>query len=385
MFNPVVNPFSKYADKTEKKVDRLLNGTAIKSGIEIRQKLLKLMQENLVVVNLWLERRFKGYRYLKKSKRKLFYRNTEQIVAEFNNFRKTFRCDEKALLAELSTHGFTAQTGDRKSRIKYIYEIMNFLKPGKYYQYLEGASFGKLLADITKEKMIGDCNQITTFYMFLYSLNYPIADLKIKLLPGHVCLHYEGIDIEATAGIFKQYDKYDKLLPAVEIITTNLLDTCDFRDKTLQIDARSYIKAAELAYRISESNETVNNNLQVAYRNLAVESAKKYDFDTAKFFASKLDDQEIMRNIMEQEGWYYYKNNNFDQALKIFQSIPDPKMVKACYGEKYNEIQRKVADINTVEKHKAHMADYRKMIELAGKMKDYDLQAKLKKFVDSLK
>ncbi len=417
MFNPVINPFSKYADKTEKKVDSLLNQTAIKSKAEILEQLLKLAQYNLVVVNLWLEKRFKGYKYLTKSKRKTFYQNTALIVAEFNDFAAKFNPDEKIILGMLSRHGYFPSTPEKKDRIRHLLAIMEFLKPGRHYTYLEGASFGKLLADISKEKMIGDCNQIVTFYAFLYSQKYNLSDLKIKLLPGHVCLHYDGIDIEATAGVFNKYEKYETILPIIELITTNLLDTCDYRDKQLQIDSRSFVKAAELAHRLSSHNEIVNQNLRTAYYNLAVESAHKHDYTAAKFFLDKIKDPALSKNIMENaviyftkinnfkkasyfasftgnpelkkyiqnhEGWYYFNKKNFERALQIFKNIPDPKMVKACYAEMFNQVQKRISGITQLASHRAHKNDYKKMIELAGKMEDNELQSKLKKFLDSL-
>lgn len=418
MFNPVINPFSKYADKTEKKVDKILEKTALHGKEEIQSKLLKLIQENLVVVNLWLERRFKGYKYLTKSRRKRFYQNTAMIVSEFHKFESGFKIDEKALLDHLGRLGYKPKNSEEKEKIKYLYSIMNFLKPGKLYNYLEGASFGKLLADITTEKMIGDCNQIVTFYVFLYALRFPVTDLKIKLLPGHVCLHFNQIDIEATNATFHNYEEHEKILPVIELITTNLLDTCDYRDKTLRIDSRSYIKAAELAHRLSDHNQIVNKNLRAAYHNLAVESAARHDFKTAKFFAEKTNDSKLKHNILENaviyltkknkfkkaryyvslindtelkkyvrthEAWYYFKKKNYQKALELYRAIPDPKMIKACYGEMYNKIQKRVANIKKVSTHRAHLNDYNKMIDLAGKMEDYELQHKLKKFVESIK
>lgn len=418
MFNPVINPFSKYADKTEKKLDYLLQKTAMLSRAEITNRLSNLAQKNLVVVNLWLEKKFKGYKYLTKRKRKRLYQNTALIVAEFGRFSESFDPAKNGLSARLQHLGYAPLTPDRQERVNYLFAIMNFLKPGRLYTYLEGASFGKLLSDISTEKMIGDCNQIVTFYAFLYSQKYPLSDLKIKLLPGHVCLHFDGLDIEATAGAFNKYEKFDAVLPLIELITTNLLDTSDYRDKQLKIDSRSYVKAAELAHRLSANNALVNQNLRTAYHNLAVESARINDFATAKFFLEKINDPALAANIFENavihytsaadfkkaryyaafiqkpelnkyirahEGWHYFKKKNYQKALEIFKSVPDPKMVKACYAEMYNTVQKRVSGITHIQAHKAHKNDYNKMIELAGKMEDFELQAKLKKFVDSLR
>lgn len=417
MYQPILNPFSTYTDKTEKKIDKLLKSLSYKNRFNIQKKLLILMQENLVAVNLWLEKKFKGYKYLSKGKRTRFYKNTDSIIAEFNAFINKFKFSDKQLFGILSYHGFTPSTPEIRTKVKYLYAIMNFLKPGERYQYLEGASFGKLLSNIAKEKMIGDCNQIVTFYAFLYSLKYPIRDLQIKLIPGHVCLHFFGIDIEATNGSFQKYEKFEQILPIIELISTNLLDTSDYRDKKLKIDAYSFVKAAELAHQISSHTEIVENNLKAAYHNLALEASNKHDYSTAKFYAAKIqdpalrmniyknaviyhtknnnfqkagyfaslaNDSELKRYILEQEGWYNFKNRNYSKAQKIFTRTANKEMVKACYAKQYNEIQKKISNLKTESEHKAHKADYKKMLFLAGKMEDYNLQENIRKILSQL-
>lgn len=418
MFKAVLNPLSKYADKKEKQLDRLLNQTAFKSKVEINNKLLELIQQNLVVINLWLEKRFKGYKYLTKKRRQKLYQNTENIIKIFQEYTKNYKIIDNSLTEILNQHDYQIKTEDKQEKLKYISQIMSFLRPNNHYTYLEGASFGKLLSDIPKEKMIGDCNQIVTFYTFLYSLKHNINDLKIKLLENHVCLHFDGIDIEATSGTFTKYKEYEQILPIIELITTNLLDISDYRDKQLKINNRSIIKSAKLAHQISSHNEIVTKNLQVAYHNLAIESAEKNDYTTAKFFLNKLNNKELEKQIMknaviyytnnknfkkalyflsftsdpelkkyikQNEGWYYFNNQNYHKALQIYQSIQDKKMVQACYGEMYNQIQKRVANITKIESHRAHKSDYQKMIDLADKMGNYELKSKLKSFLDSLK
>jgi len=418
MHQPVANPFSRYADKIEKKVDRLLRILSYKNRFSIQKKLLVLMQDNLVAVNLWQEKRFKGYKYLTKGKRNRFYKNTDIIIEEFTRYSTNFKFSDKTLFTQLSSLGFNPSTSEIRTKTKYLYSIMNFLKPGERYQYLEGASFGKLLSNITKEKMIGDCNQIVTFYTFLYSLKYPIRDLQIKLVPGHVCLHFHGIDIEATNGSFQNYTKYEKILPIVELISTNLLDTSDFRDKKLKIDARSFVKAAELAHQISSHTQIVENNLKAAYHNLALEASNKHDYATAKFYAGKIqdpglrmniyknaviyhtknnnfqkaryfaslaNDSELRRYINEQEGWHHFKNHNYTKARKIFNRTANKEMVKACYSKEYNEIQKRVSNLRTEDQHRAHKADYKKMLSLAGKMGDHKLQENIRNILSQLK
>jgi len=414
IFNPVINPFSKYADKHEKKIDKLLNKLATKDKYYIQKHLINLIQENLVVTNLWLEKQFKGYKYLTKSKRKKLYKNTNIIINKFNEFRKTTTITTKQLQEILTPLNYTIKTQEDEERLKYIYKIMAFLRPNGIYEYLEGASFGKLLSNPEKQKLIGDCNQIVTFYIFLYSLKYPLRSLKIKLLPQHVCLHYEGIDIEATNATFQKYQEYTHLLPITEIISTNLLDTVDFRDKTLKIDTRIFIKGAKLAAQISSIKDIVKKNLNIAYNNIIIDSINKHEYETATFYlnkinnpqltqqtynnaaiyytekknykkalyyASQIHDQKLKKYIKTQQGWTYYQKDNLKKALSIFKDIQDQKMIKATYGKMYNKMQKKVANLKTIQEHKAHKNDYNRMINLANKMEDHDLAQNLENFI----
>jgi hypothetical protein len=418
MHKPVFNPFSKYADQLEKEADKLLNKLAYKDNVYINKQLLVLMQENLVALNLWLEKKFKGYKYLSKWKRSTLYKNTDALVETFNKFCAEIRINEKYIEERYKEIQPSHHSTETRNKLKYLYCIMLFLQPGKYYEYLEGASFGKLLNNPQKAKLIGDCNQIVTLYAFLYSLKYPIRDLKIKLLPNHVCLHFFGIDIEATNATFHKYKDFTHILNISELISTNLLDTADFRDKTLNIDSRTFIKAAELAVQISSIKDITFKNLNVAYHNLIVESSRQKDFDTATYYLKKISDPELEHSvytnaavyftekkvykkafyyadlardqklkeyITTQEGWHYFQKNDLSKALQIFKSIKNTEMEKACYAKMYNNLQQKTAGLTTISQHRAHKNDYHKMLDLARKMNDRPLEENLLKLLDSIK
>lgn len=415
MFQPVYNPFSKYADKFEKKVDKLFKNFIFYDRATAQKKLLDYMQENLVVVDLWLEKEFKGYQYLKKFRRRRLYQNTQTITQKFEQFCGEFKVDTNNLKSIIKNYKLDFNA-EKFEKITYISHIMAFLRPGHVYEYLEGASFRKLLVDLQKEKMIGDCNQIVTFYTFLYALKFPINDLKIKILPGHVCLHFDGIDIEATNGTFQQYEKFDYILNITELISTNLLDVSDFRDKTNLIEMRTLVKGAELAYSISSMRELVEKNLQISYQNVAIESSKAKDFSTAEFFLKKVHNQilkkqifhnaviyycqqrnfskakfyvqklaesgsekvnEMNRYVLEQEGMYYFKNGNLSKALSIFKTLDNRQMIKACYAEEFNRLQKKIALVKTTEDVKRHKDEYNRMLDLAKLMEDESLAQKI--------
>ena len=105
MLKPVWNPFSKYADAFEKKVDHLLSGVNGMGIFEVQRRVSELMQEDLVKMNLWLEARFKGYKYLKKGARQRMYANTEVRKQEFLRYVETVQIHEDAINANLKELG----------------------------------------------------------------------------------------------------------------------------------------------------------------------------------------------------------------------------------------------------------------------------------------
>jgi len=425
MLKPVWNPFSRYADKLEKQIDNILKRAAFLGVFEAQRKVLELMQSNLVILDLWLEARFKGYKYLTRGTRKRLYRNSETIARVFLEFAAKVQINDGAVTDNLRELGLDRPhlPGDDE-KLRFIVAIMLFLRPDAgRFQYLEGASFGKLLGDIEhQQKMIGDCNQIVTFYTYLYSLKYDLKELQIKLLPKHVCLHFKGIDVEATAGAFARYKEFDKLLPIVELISTNLLDVSDFRDKQIKVNPRDFLKAAQLANNLSSERELVVSNLKIAYRNVAVESLNNNDFDTAlfflekagienetdqqllssiyhnavihntkshdfrkaRFYADKGGDAELKKYIDEQEAIYLYDTNSLSRARELFLRVGNTQMVKACFAKEYNQMQSRVAGIKDLASMKAHGSDYRKMLDLAEKMGDQQLVENLQNIIKQL-
>ncbi len=418
MINPIWNPFSHYADKLEKQVENVLKKVNRLGALATQKEILALMQKNLVIVNLFIEAKFKGYKYLSRVARKKRYLNNEKIAHNFNQFLNNFHISDELLVEYLKKLELNIpSTQENVERLKYIIGIMEFLKPGAgRFEYLEGASFGKLLTDPDKnQKMIGDCNQIVTYYTFLYSLKYSINDLQIKILPEHVCLYFDNIDIEATSGSLAKYKEFVHILPIVELISTNLLDVSDFRDKQLKINSREFLKGATLAYNISSERDIVTRNLRISYRNVAIDALNNNQFETAefyilkvgikdeenkhflqniyhnaviyyvnnknfnkaRFFADKKADIELKKYVDEKEGFYYFENNQLSRAKEIFYRVGNQQMLKAIYGREFNQIQNKVSGLKDLAKMKAYKNDYRKMRDLAVKMGDDNLVSQL--------
>jgi len=369
--------FSPYANFFEWTVDKFFqNIKSTDSIFTVKKKLESLMQHNLIVVNIWLEKKFKGYLYLTKKTRKKMYKDTEKIVKKLNNFisEDTVKIDN--VLNAMANAGLQTSYGNEE-KILYLAQIMAFLKPGKYYHYISTSSFGKLLRNPDQEKLEGDCNQIVTLYIYLYSLKFPITDLDIKLLPEHVCLYFKGIDIECTSGEFAKYKDYDNILPSTEIISTNLLDLHDFREDVQRISERTFVKSAQLAYAISSLKSFVAKNLNIAYRNLGIAALKSNNFDTAIFYFSKTDDRESLITAYKNAAIYYSNSNNFNKAEFYADKSEDytfkNELKKSIASKQYNELVKTVAQIKTTDQAKQNKYTYQKMLDLAQKIGDESL------------
>ena len=395
--------FSSYVNPFERKVDRFFRNVKSTDSIaNIKGELLVLMQENLIVVNVWLEKKFKGYKYLTKRVRRQMYVDLEIVVKKFQDEMTADAFTVDSVKETFKLQGLNFPTGDEQ-KVLYLYQIMQFMFPGKYYKYIKTASFGKLLRNPENQMMEGDCNQIVTFYIYLYSLKFPIEDLRIKLLPEHVCLHFREIDIEATNATFQKYQENLEVLPVTEIISTNLLDLNDFREDVQSIEPRVMVKSAQLAYAISSLKSLVAKNLNIAYRNLALSALSLNNFDSAIFYLGMTDrkdeliaiynkatvyfmdqknfskagyfadlskDQNLVKTVKYNEGVYYFNLDQIEKALAIFTALGDDKMKKACYQKQYNLLSKRVAGVKTLADAKSKKSVYQSMLGLAEKIGD---------------
>lgn len=352
------------------------------------------------MTNLWMERRFKNYRYLNKSRRRMLYGHAQTIAGMFDQFLQGFAATEEQVRDVFARHGvqYPPQMG-QQARV--LMAITAFLQPGKYYRYIESASFGKLLRDPSRELLEGDCNQIVTLYAFLYSRYFPLSDLQVKVLPDHVCLHFQGVDIEATSGQFTQYKGYEFVGPITELISINLLDVSDFREMQAKVTQQTMLKAAELAYHLSSMRELVNRNLRVAYHNMALSKAQQHNFESALFyaersgsvqlvqstshnaaldavkkknyskarhFAGKARNPELQRYVLTQEASAFLKKKQFHKARSLFSQAGAHDMLKATYQHEYNAVLSSLPkSLRTIEDHKKYKATYKKLVALAQK------------------
>ena len=370
--------FSPYATSVEREVDRFFKNIKSTDSISnIRQELLNLMQENLIVVNIWMEKKYKGYTYLSKSVRREMYENSAKIVRLFLAHCGSFAPTDTDVKRMLDEKGLVFPNGGNEM-IRYLLQIMMFLHPSeKYYHYIKTASFGKLLRDPEKTKLEGDCNQIVTLYAYLFSLKFPIDELKIKLLPEHVCLHFRGVDIEATNGTFQKYKDSEQILPVTEILSTNLLDIADFREELQVISARDFVKSAQLAYAISSLKPLVAKNLNSAYYNLGVAAMNSNDFETAIFYLSKTDDSGALKIAYRNGAVYYLKQNNFEKASYYAGLSGDSEIIKTVKKNelvyRYNQLAKKVSGVKTLADAKKYKSTYQEMLRFAQQMGDGNL------------
>ncbi len=403
----LTSALSPYAHPFEKTVDRYfasLTGGHRSSSVE--KKIHDLMQENLAVLHLWCERRYKGYSYLDKDTRRKLLMNLAKIESAFSEFLRKNTISLESTIAELNKRGLLlGLPEEKKAEFLCLASIMSFLaSPASNYYYEKAKNFGELLRDPAKEKLIGDCNQIVSLAAYLFSRKYDIGKLGIKTFPGHVCLHYEGVDAEATTGRFCRYEKEGmRVFPITELISVNLLDVTDEAEHCFAVSPKTFLEGARLASALSSYDEIVKGNLRAAYQKVinhhlktkrfesaleharmsgdaglieyaaeasAIEFIKLDDFYKAKKSIPFIKNEKIKKYIHEAEGIFLFKRKDFDRALEIFRFIGNPELEKRCYLGKYLETRKKISTVKTREDLKKKISVLREMRSLAEKSGD---------------
>jgi tetratricopeptide (TPR) repeat protein len=384
--------FSDYSGPAEREVAKFFSKIHENQSYEdVRPPLIELIQNNIVAINLWTEYKYRQYQYLKKNERKVLYENIKALEADFDKFYNKHHQPVQLVLNEVALNGVsTEKLKDKTQKLIYLKSIMDYLNPraGRYI-YRESSTFGALLKDPTKEKLVGDCNQIVTLYIYLYSRKYDILDLQLKTYPGHVALHFYGIDIEATNGQFAKYKKQGQtILPIEEIVSLNMLDVTDKYYKTHKVSAEALLEASRVAYVLSSQRDIVEKNLVTAYNNAVVEMLKNNSYKKALEFAQASGDNKLVaaaghngaiyymksndfkraikfaeysmeahklkHSIYQNEGAYYFNKGNYEHAISAFENSGDSDAVKTCYGALFNKEQKKLGNIKTTEDLKAN-------------------------------
>lgn len=318
--------FSQYTDSAERRVGKFfanINENNAKNYVS--QQLLSLMQVDIVRINLLSEQKYKGYRYLRKSKRKKLYVNAQLIADDFESYCARHKANTEKILSQVKETGVsTAGLIPYPDKLAYVKMIMDYLSPqnGKY-SYRESSTFGELLNDPNQKQLLGDCNQIVTLYIYLYSKKFDINDLQLKTYPGHVALHFKGVDVEATNGEFRNYqNENQRILPIREIVSINLLDITDKYYTTNKIDPSLQLQSARLALLVSSDSQTTQKNLDIAYNNAVVNMMNQNDYSSALKYAKQSKDFNLLSTVGHNGSVYFLNSKQYKQAEKFAYYAP---------------------------------------------------------------
>jgi len=395
--------FTPYTDAHERAVATFFKGLTEHSNRSHTQaRLRSLLQGDSAVINLWTEYRYKGYHYLQKTRRKQLYANLKLIAADFDHFYQHHAPSVEAAVARIQQQA--PQVSIDADKAVCVQALMAYFAPQRgTYEYLESSSFGRLLRNPAHEKLVGDCNQIVTLYIYLYSRYYDVGDLQVRVLPEHVALHYSGIDIETTNGTYKDYSsiKNSKLLPIEEIVSINLLDTTDAYLATHEIAPEDFLQASRFAFILSHERELVARNLAAAYSNLVGTLMKRSDYKQALGFAKASGDvqllnivgrngavhemerhnyaaarrfagvaaerDELVRATWQSEAAEQYRAQHYREAIKAFEHIHDQEGIRRCYAALFFVEQAKLPSQLTTDVIKQHATIIKNMRMYAKK------------------
>jgi hypothetical protein len=410
--------FTPYTDARERTVGRFFSGLSEHgSQTKTRARLAELLQHNIAVINLWTEYQYKGYRYLNKSQRRKLYVNLQLIAEDFDRFYAENPPSPEMVTSYVRTVAPHATVDPQKAT--YLHALMEYFSPARgVYEYRKSSSFGRLLRDPSQERLVGDCNQIVTLYIYLYSRRFDVRDLKIRILPEHVALHYGGIDIETTNSTLANYEAKHRtdVLPVEEIVSINLLDMSDAYLSTHEVAAEDILQASRFAFILSHQRELVTHNLEAAYGKLiaylmkrnnytralefaeasrdpallglvghngAVYEIARHNYAAARRYAQHAPERDtLIRNSWQAEGIHHYQAHRYHEAIKAFEQNGEQALIRQSYEALFFEEQKKLGAHPSTEsvKHHAgvvkrmHMyakkSGNRKLIEYAGSLND---------------
>ena len=395
--------FAPYTGPSERAVGVFFRGlTEHSPAHSTRARLSELLQQDIAVINLWSEYRYKGYKYLGKRERKKLYANLQLIADSFESYRGAYSKDPEEVM--LKIHGIAPGAKLKPEQATTLQALMDYLAPSRgVYEYRESSSFGRLLRNPASERLVGDCNQIVTLYVYLYSQYHSVQDLQIRLLPGHVALHYGGVDIETTNGTLANYDDTDgqQLMPIEEIVSVNLLDTTDSYLDTHEVAPEDFLQSARFAFILSHDRKIVESNLDAAYGRLINQLMKRHNYQKAlklalasrdmellaavgnngalhhmarhEFAAARryakhaIKQTELIRDSYRAEGAYHYDAGRYQEAIKAFRHYGDQELVQKCYEGLFFSEQDKLGKNITTANIKSQAPTIKRMANYAQK------------------
>lgn len=408
--------FSVYENKVEKRIDKYLS--RVKRGTSsgrVQNELKGFLLESPIELILWLEYKYKGYKFLKKKRRAFIYDVSYELETEFLEYRSL----EKNIFSDKAEEKMRVLFPVKlsKAKLEKMWEMLvisSFLK--SKYTYRESSAFWKLFP-LDGGKMIGDCNQIVAVYMWLFGLNFDMDDLKLKHWPGHVCLHLEGFDFEATVGEFKNYSGKGEVIGIENIIPMNLLDIDDPDEKTWDIGKVKFAQMTVLVSKFDFESEVVKHNLQVAYIQVGVLALNNRDWRKAREFfglagddakvgfaweseirwlvdngklkaamrvATKYGNDEFLKYVREKYCVSLLKRKAFEKAGLVAKKL-GKDWERKCWIDEFNYLRGKVDGVNDLRTMKSNKKKYQRMLSLARKLKDGSLEKSLKGILKQIK
>jgi hypothetical protein len=393
---------SVYENKVEKRIDRVIERVKLgHKNNKRRRELIDLFLEYPIETTVWLEYKYKGYKFLKKSRRRNLYEVMDEIEADFLEWMEGRKFDD--LEVELVVP-------ERLTRLEEKEDVWRLMMIGEFmksrFKYRESSAFWKLFPNNYGEegvRIIGDCNQVVTFYIWLYGV---IADndiLDIRVLPNHVCLHLHGLDFEATNGGFKDYGKKGYVVGCENIVAVNLLDIHDPIEKRWDVSEVNVAKMQAVADLFEVEEDLVELNLKITYTNMGVFYMNSKRWNKARKFFEMAGDEKRLEmtyvneavDLTEQKKYkkamrvarkggledmeskirknYCIKlagAKNWKKAMVEARKLGDKEMIQYVYGKEFEHLYGKVGGVETVKGARKNKTTYKRLLFLAKKLRD---------------
>ena len=397
-FRFVFGLFSPYADARERRLAKFL--ARLDPGAsrwDAAGELRDAMGRDLLRLTVLAEWKFKGYRALaSKRYRRGLYAHGDAIAKAFADW---FLARRGALEA--------AHPGADEKEL-WLRGIMAWLAPSNgVFRYEKDAAFERLLRDPAREPLVGDCNQISTLYAWLWSLRFRVDDLEAKFPPGHACLRALGRDVECTAGTFADYADA-RPAPIEELCAVNVLDVPDGKLRVHRPTPAQMERAATFAFLFSSFRDVTESNLKSAWTNLANQALKDKDWQEAWDWFGKLDDREwrretarraaldsaARRNFSRAQAWAAHSGDpavhrtvdnarglaalearDWSAARKWFDRAGEPDNVRVAWLREYGALADTVARCRTAQDWRPHRARVRRMRECAREAGEREYEA----------
>ena len=319
------------------------------------------IQDHLPTLILMLEWRFRGYRHLKKSYRKKCHQNLVRLREDFES--------------QLPTNLPPTQTA-------YLEAIRKYLQPGRF-EYRESASFDTLMADPTKTVLVGDCNQLVCLYIWFFSLRFPVTDLHLKLIPGHVCLHHQGTDYETTNGQTTTYDNYTRIAHINELIAINLLDVADPQSTRFSRSPETQYVAARVSNAFSEDRQISQHNLRATQKNYVLDLTQNKRFEVALRVAK--GDPQLSQYVLQHQALHLLSQSKFSKSRQIYRKIGSSEGQKRVDQTELNSLLQGLKNCRTIGDYKTHLSELKKIKRLAHRLHNQQIEDFCQKILGEIK